>query len=110
MTWPLETLLYCTLTVADSNSLDFFFLTGGFEYIEPSEITSKNNPVSSARNPPVAHFSDRERLFQVARGPRFSALVDAQRMRASEGLNVYPMYLDVSQSSTINLKRTCPKR
>ena len=36
----------------------------------------------------VAHFSDRGRLFQADRGQRFSAIVDAQGMRASEGLNV----------------------
>jgi len=36
----------------------------------------------------VAHFSDRGRLFQADRGRRFSAIVDAQGMRASEGLNV----------------------
>ena len=35
-----------------------------------------------------AHFSDRGRLFQADRGRRFSAIVDAQGMRASEGLNV----------------------
>ena len=36
----------------------------------------------------AAHFSDRGRLFQADRGRRFSAIVDAQGMRASEGLNV----------------------
>ncbi len=36
----------------------------------------------------IAHFSDRGRLFQADRGRRFSAIVDAQGMRASEGLNV----------------------
>ena len=35
-----------------------------------------------------AHFSDRGRLFQADRGRRFRAIVDAQGMRASEGLNV----------------------
>ena len=35
-----------------------------------------------------AHFSDRGHLFQADRGRRFSAIVDAQGMRASEGLNV----------------------
>lgn len=35
-----------------------------------------------------AHFSDRGRLFQADRGRRFSAIVDAQGMRASEGVNV----------------------
>jgi len=35
-----------------------------------------------------AHFSDRGRLLQADRGRRFSAIVDAQGMRASEGLNV----------------------
>jgi hypothetical protein len=45
-----------------------------------------------------AHFSDRGRLFQADRGRRFSAIVDARGMRASEVFNV-------SQSSTISLKR-----
>ena len=36
----------------------------------------------------VAHFSDRGHLFQADRGRRFRAIVDAQGMRASEGLNV----------------------
>ncbi len=36
----------------------------------------------------LAHFSDHGRLFQADRGRRFSAIVDAQGMRASEGLNV----------------------
>jgi hypothetical protein len=36
----------------------------------------------------AAHFSDRGRLFQADRGRRFNAIVDAQGMRASEGLNV----------------------
>ena len=35
-----------------------------------------------------AHFSDRGHLFQADRGRRFRAIVDAQGMRASEGLNV----------------------
>ena len=35
-----------------------------------------------------AHFSDRGRLFQADRGRHFSAIVDVQGMRASEGLNV----------------------
>jgi hypothetical protein len=50
--------------------------------------------------PPVnlgAYFSDRGRLFQADRGRRFSAIVDAQRVRASGDSNV-------SQSSTISLK------
>jgi hypothetical protein len=46
-----------------------------------------------------AHFSDRGRLFQADRGRRFSAIVDARGMRASEVFNV-------SQSSTISLKRS----
>lgn len=33
-----------------------------------------------------AHFSDRGHLFQADRGRRFSAIVDAQGMRASESL------------------------
>ncbi|WP_051849335.1 hypothetical protein [Thiomonas sp. FB-Cd] len=45
-----------------------------------------------------AHFSDRGRLFQSDRGRRFSAIVDAPGVRASDGFNV-------SQSSTISLKR-----
>ena len=45
-----------------------------------------------------AHFSDRGRLFQADRGRRFSAIVDARGLRASEVFNV-------SQSSTISLKR-----
>ena len=44
-----------------------------------------------------AYFSDRGRLFQADRGRRFSAIVDARGMRASEVFNV-------SQSSTISLK------
>ena len=52
---------------------------------------------------PVADFSDRGRLFQLDRGRRFSAIVDARGMRASEGFNV-------SQSSTIILKRVVAKR
>jgi hypothetical protein len=47
---------------------------------------------------PTAYFSDRGRLFQADRGRRFSAIVDAQGLRASEVCNV-------SQSSTIRLKR-----
>jgi len=35
-----------------------------------------------------AHFSDRGHLFRRDRGRRFRAIVDAQGMRASEGLNV----------------------
>jgi hypothetical protein len=46
----------------------------------------------------LAHFSDRGRLFQADRGRRFSAIVDARGVRASEVFNV-------SQSSTIRLKR-----
>jgi hypothetical protein len=45
----------------------------------------------------LAHFSDRGRLFQADRGRRFSAIVDARRLRASGWFNV-------SQSSTISLK------
>jgi hypothetical protein len=45
----------------------------------------------------AAHFSDRGRLFQADRGRRFSAIVDARRLRASGWFNV-------SQSSTISLK------
>jgi hypothetical protein len=45
-----------------------------------------------------AHFSDRGRLFQSDRGRRFGAIEDAPGVRASDGLNV-------SQSSTISLKR-----
>jgi len=37
-----------------------------------------------------AHFSDRGHLFQVDRGRRFRAIVDAQGMRASE----YLMYFN----------------
>jgi hypothetical protein len=47
---------------------------------------------------PAAHFSDRGRLFQADRGRRFSAIVDARGLRASEVFNV-------SHSSTISLKR-----
>jgi hypothetical protein len=46
-----------------------------------------------------AHYSDRGRLFQADRGRRFSAIVDALGLRASEVFNV-------SQSSTISLKRS----
>ena len=53
--------------------------------------------------PLAADFSDRGRLFQRDRGRRFSAIVDARGMRASEGFNV-------SQSSTIILKRVVAKR
>ena len=35
-----------------------------------------------------AHFSDRGHLFQADRGRRFRAIVDAQGVRASEGLMV----------------------
>jgi hypothetical protein len=45
-----------------------------------------------------AHFSDRGRLFQADRRRRFSAIVDARGLRASEVFNV-------SQSSTISFKR-----
>ena len=38
------------------------------------------------RTLPIAHFSDRGHLFQVDRGRRFRAIVDAQGMRASEHL------------------------
>jgi hypothetical protein len=40
-------------------------------------------------HPLHAYFSDRGRLFQRDRGRRFRAIVDAQGMRASEGL-MYP--------------------
>ncbi|WP_332745312.1 hypothetical protein, partial [Hydrogenophaga sp.] len=50
-----------------------------------------------------ADFSDRGRLFQSDRGRRFSLMVDARGVRASEGFNV-------SQSSTISLKRSLAKR
>ncbi len=36
----------------------------------------------------AAHFSDRGRLFQADRGRRFSAIVDARGLRASEVFNV----------------------
>jgi hypothetical protein len=49
------------------------------------------------------YFSDRGRLLQSDRGRRFSAIVDARGMRASEEFNI-------SQSSTINLKRARAKR
>ena len=48
----------------------------------------------------VAHFSDRGRLFQADRGRRFSAIVDAQGMRASEGLNVSQVDFDDADLST----------
>jgi len=51
----------------------------------------------------TADFSDRGRLFQSDRGRCFSVIVDARGMRASEGRNV-------SQSSTISLKRWVAKR
>jgi hypothetical protein len=53
---------------------------------------------STAQKKRPAHFSDRGRLFQADRGRRFSAIVDALGLRASELFNV-------SQSSTISLKR-----
>jgi hypothetical protein len=46
----------------------------------------------------LAYFSDRGRLFQADRGRRNGAVGDALGKRASSGLNV-------SQSSTISLKR-----
>jgi len=46
----------------------------------------------------AAYFSDRGRLFQADRGRRNVAVGDALGKRASSGLNV-------SQSSTISLKR-----
>ena len=46
----------------------------------------------------AADFSDRGRQFQRDRGRRFSAIVDASGVRASEGFNV-------AQSSTISLKQ-----
>jgi hypothetical protein len=52
---------------------------------------------SSTKSVAAAHFSDRGRLFQADRGRRFSAIVDARGLRASEVFNV-------SQSSTISLK------
>ena len=36
----------------------------------------------------TAYFSDHGRLFQADHGRRFSAIVDEQRMRANEKLNV----------------------
>jgi len=53
--------------------------------------------LSNLFKPLIAHFSDRGRLFQADRGRRFSAIVDARRLRASGWFNV-------SQSSTISLK------
>ena len=47
-----------------------------------------------------AHFSDRGRLFQTDRRRRFSAIVDAQGMRASEGLNVSQVDFDGADLST----------
>lgn len=48
----------------------------------PEALTSKvREAVAAALR---AHFSDRGRLFQADRGRRFSAIVDAQGMRASE--------------------------
>ena len=47
-------------------------------------MATKNTSSSN----PSAHFSDRGHLFQADRGRRFKAIVDAQGMRASEGLNV----------------------
>ena len=58
--------------------------------IVASPIKNNHETKSSiAQLGPCAHFSDRGRLFQADRGRRFSAIVDAQGMRASEGL----MYL-----------------
>ena len=51
----------------------------------------------------LADFSDRGRLFQSDRGRCFSAIVDEQEVRASERVNV-------SQSSTISVKRGVAKR
>ena len=64
------------------------------------DLDSPSTSTSSrpARTPEPAHFSDRGRLFQADRGRRFSAIVDALGLRASEVFNV-------SQSSTISLKR-----
>lgn len=56
------------------------------------------DPLVVALDSLPAYFSDRGRLFQADRGRRFSAIVDAQRVRASGDSNV-------SQSSTISLKR-----
>ena len=63
----------------------------------------------------VAHFSDRGRLFQADRGQRFSAIVDAQGMRASEGLNVSQAPAvsqdgDREASGLISLVQTYPRR
>jgi hypothetical protein len=47
----------------------------------------------------AAYFSDRGRLFQADRGRQIGGAEDALGKRASSGLNV-------SQSSTISLKRS----
>ena len=52
----------------------------------------------SYRSALLAYFSDRGRPFQSDRGRRFSVIVDGRERRTSSGLNV-------SQSSTISLKR-----
>ena len=51
-------------------------------------LRTKVSSTLACSNSKPAHFSDRGRLFQADRGQRFSAIVDAQGMRASEGLNV----------------------
>ena len=78
-------------------------------------LTARGNPYAPQTfNRLIAYFSDRGRLLQADRGHllqadrgrllqadrgrRFSAIVDARGMRASEGFNI-------SQSSTISLKR-----
>ncbi len=48
---------------------------------------------------PCAYFSDRGRPFQSDRGRCFSVIVDGLGRRTSSGVNV-------SQSSTISLKRS----
>jgi hypothetical protein len=56
-------------------------------------------PSLRARETPSAYFSDRGRPFQADRGRQISAVGDAPGRRASSVLNV-------SQSSTISLKRS----
>ena len=51
----------------------------------------------------VAHFSDRGRLFQSDRGRRFSAIVDARGVRASDGLDCISNVHD--QPETVLAKR-----
>ncbi|VDY06013.1 protein of unknown function [Thiomonas sp. Bio17B3] len=51
----------------------------------------------------AAHFSDRGRLFQSDRGRRFSAIVDARGVRASDGLDCISNVHD--QPETVLAKR-----